>query len=103
MSPHGEPKWRMSTTMEWVPARRMILSLRTSMRTDGTTIELVGNKEVPLSMVGDKSSKSSLKRTRAERKSEKVPQKVKPSHKMKTTLPSIKHRQPWMTGNVVQD
>ena len=86
--------------------------MRTSMRTDGTTIDQVGNKEVPLSMGEDKSSKSSLKRTRADRRSEKVPQKVKPSHKMstilsshtmKTTLPSIKHRQPWMTGNVVQD
>ena len=86
--------------------------MRTSMRTDGTTIDLVRNKEVPLSMGGDKSSKSSLKRTRAEKKSEKVPQKLKTSHKMKTilsshtmntTLPSMKRRQPWMTGNVVQD
>ena len=77
--------------------------LKTSRRTDGTTIDLVRNKEVPLSMGGDKSSKSSLKRTRADRRSEKVPQKVKPSHKMlailsshtmKTTLPSIKRRQP---------
>ena len=86
--------------------------MRTSMRTDGTTIDLEGNKEVPLSMVGDKSSKSSLKRTRAEKKSEKVPQKLKTSHKMKTilsshtmktTFPSIKQRQPWMTANVLQD
>ena len=68
--------------------------MRTSMRTDGTTIDLVRNKEMTLSMGGDKSSKSSLKRTRAEKKSEKVPQKLKTSHKMKTSLPSIKRRQP---------
>ena len=43
---------------------------RTSMRTNGTTSYLMRREEVPLSMGGDQSRKTSVKRTISDRKSE---------------------------------